>query len=318
MLKPGKVVAGVDVGKVALVAALPEGPAQQFANTPAGHDQLLAWLERQQVDLVVGEPSGGYEQPLARRLHSTQRALCLVPPGRVRAYARVLGQAAKTDPLDARLLARYGEQLNPQPTPPPEATRAALKELLTRRQQLVADRTRERNRRETEKSPQVAASLNRHLDWLDQEIAQLDRQYRELLQSSQDLAQQAQLYRSVRGIGDQTAAILVAWLPELGHWNAKALTALAGLAPWPKDSGKQQGYRAIRGGRAVVRRALYLATLTALRSDSDLSRFYRRLRERGKPGKVAMVATMRKLLLHRNAIARRGAPWMPQFTPISR
>ena len=197
MLKPGKVVAGVDVGKVALVAALPEGPSQQFANTPAGHDQLLAWLERQQVDLVVGEPSGGYEQPLARRLHATQRDLCLVPPGRVRAYARVLGQAAKTDPLDARLLARYGEQLNPQPTPPPEATRATLKELLSRRQQLVADRARERNRREQEKSPQVAASLNRHLDWLDQEIAQLDRQYRELLQSSQDLARQAQLYRSV-------------------------------------------------------------------------------------------------------------------------
>lgn len=316
MLKPGKIVAGVDVGKVALVAALTKGVAQQFANTPAGHDQLLAWLEQRQVELVVGEPSGGYEQPLVRRLHATQRAVPLVPPGRARAYARVLGQTAKTDPLDARLLARYGEQLNPQPTPEPEETRATLKELLTRRQQLVNDRTRERNRREPEKSPQAAAALTRHLDWLDQEIAQLDRQYQELLHRSPDLAQQAKLYRNVRGIGPQTAAILVAWLPELGHWDAKALTALAGLAPWPKDSGKHQGYRAIRSGRAVVRRALYLATMTTLRGDSDLSRFYRQLRERGKPGKVAMVATMRKLLLHLNAIARRGAPWTPQFTPI--
>ena len=225
-----------------------------------------------------------------------------------------MGQAAKTDPLDARLLARYGEKR--EPAPEPAAEREQVKELLARRQQRVDERVRERNRLEQEKSCDVADSLLRHLEWLDREIEQLDRQYKELLASSQSLAPQAQRYCSVRGVGIQTAATLIACLPELGRGDGKALTALAGLAPWPKDSGKQQGYRAIKGGRAVVRPALYLAAMTALRrKDNARSRFYYHLRERGKPGQVAMVAAMRKLLLHLNAIARRGTPWTPQVGP---
>ena len=192
-----------------------------------------------------------------------------------------MGQAAKTDPLDARRLARYGEKLEPEPTPEPEPEREQIKGLLARRQQLVAERVRERNRLEREKAPQVEDSLFRHPDWLDREIKQLERQYKELLESRQALAQQAQLYRSVQGVGIQTAAVLVAWLPELGRWDGKALTALAGLAPWPKDRGQRQGYRAIRGGRSVAPRALYLATMTALRGDNALRRFDQGLRERG-------------------------------------
>ena len=316
MAEQSKVVAGVDVGKATLVAALRTGVAREFANTAAGHGELLAWLEQRKVDLVVCEPSGGYEKGLVRCLHRAQRAVSLVAPGRARAYAKAMGQAAKTDPLDARLLARYGEQLSPEPAPEPAAERETVKELLARRQQLVDERVRERNRLEQEKSFEVEDSLLRHLEWLDREIEQRDRQYKELLARSQALAPQAQLYCSVRGVGIQTAATLIACLPELGRGDGKGLTALAGLAPWPKDSGKQQGYRAIKGGRSVVRRALYLATLTALRrKDNDLSRFYYHLRERGKPGKVAMVAAMRKLLLHLHAIARRGTPWTPQVVP---
>ena len=316
MSEQSKVVAGVDVGKATLVASLRSGPAREFANSPAGREQLLAWLEQRKVALVVCEPSGGYEKALVRRLHQAERAVSLVAPGRARAYAKAMGQAAKTDPLDARLLARYGEKLEPEPAPEPAAEREQVKELLARRQQLVDERVRERNRLEHEKSFDVADSLMRHLEWLDREIEQLDRQYKELLASSQSLAPQAELYCSVRGVGLQTAATLIACLPELGRGDGKSLTALAGLAPWPKDSGKQQGYRAIKGGRSVVRRALYLATLTALRrKDNDLSRFYYHLRERGKPGKVAMVAAMRKLLLHLHAIARRGTPWTPQAVP---
>ena len=312
MSEQSKVVAGVAGGKATLVAALRTGAAQEFANTPAGHGELLAWLEQRRVDLVVCEPSGGYEKGLVRRLQRAQRAVSLVAPGR--AYAKAMGQAAKTDPLDARLLARYGEKLEPAPEPEPE--RETVKELLARRQQLVDERVRERNRLEQEKSFAVEDSLFRPLDWLEREIEQRDRQYKELLESSQALAPQAQLYCGVRGVGMQTAAVLLAWLPELGRGDGKGLTALAGLAPWPKDSGKQQGYRAIKGGRAVVRRALYLATLTALRrKDNARSRFYRRRRERGQPGKVAMVAAMRKLLLPRHAIARRGTPWTPQAVP---
>ena len=314
MSEQSKVVAGVDVGKATLVAALRAGASQEFANTPAGHGELLAWLEQRRVDLVVCEPSGGYEKGLVGGLHRAQRAVSLAAPGRARAYAKAMGQAAKTDPLDARLLARYGEKLEPAPAPEPE--RETVKELPARRQQLVDERVRERNRLEQEKSFAVEDSLFRHLDWLDREIEQRDRQYKELLESSQSLAPQAKLYRNVRGVGLQTAATLIAWLPELGRGDGKGLTALAGLAPWPKDSGKQQGYRATKGGRSVVCRALSRAAMTALRrQDNARSRFYYSLRERGKPGKVAMVAAMRKLLLHLHAIARRGAPWVSQYAP---
>ena len=243
MSESSKVVAGVDVGKATLVAALRTGAAQEFANTPAGRGELLAWLEQRKVGLVVCEPSGGYEKGLVRGLHQAQRAVSLAAPGRARAYAKAMGQAAKTDPLDARLLARYGEKLEPEPE------REQVKELLARRQPRVDERVRERNRLEQEKSFAVEDSLFRHLEWLDREIEQRDRQYKELLESSQALAPQAQLYCSVRGVGIQTAAVLLAWLPERGRGDGKGLTALAGLAPWPKDSGKQQGYRAIKGGR---------------------------------------------------------------------
>ena len=218
--------AGVAGGKATLVASLRAGTAQEFANTPAGREQLLAWLEGRKGGLVVCAPSGGYEKGLVRVLHRAQRAVSLVAPGRARAYAKAMGQAAKTDPLDARRLAR--------------------------RQQRVEERVREGNRLEQEKSFDVADSLLRHLEWLDREIKQRDRQYRELLASSQSLAPQAQRYCSVRGVGIQTAATWIAWLPERGWGEGKALTALAGLAPWPKDSGKQQGYRAIKGGRACA------------------------------------------------------------------
>ena len=226
MSEPSKGVAGVDVGKATLVVARSAGPAREFANTPAGRGQLLAWLEH-----------------------------------------------------------------------------------------LVDERVWERNCLEREKSFPVEDSLFRPREWLDREIEQRDRQYKELLESSQALAPAVKLYCSVRGVGIQTAATLLAWLPELGRWEGKALTALAGLAPWPKDSGQQQGYRAIRGGRSVVRRALSRATLTARRGDNTRSCFYYCLRERGKPGKVAMVAALWNLLLPRNAIARRGVSWTPQHSP---
>ena len=156
-----------------------------------------------------------------RGLHRTQRAVSLVAPGRARAYAKAMGQEAKTDPLDARLLARYGEKRGPEPAPEPAAERETVKELLARRQPRVEDRVRKRNRLEQEKSFAVEDSLFRRLDWLDREIEQRDRQYRELLASSQSLAPAAQWYCSVRGVGMQTAAVLLAWLPERGRGMAR-------------------------------------------------------------------------------------------------
>ena len=160
-------------------------------------------------------------------------------------------------------------------------------------------------------SARVAESTKRHIAWLEAEIAQLEKEYQEALQSSAHLAQRAALYRTVPGVGPLTAATLVAFLPELGRWDSNALTSLVGLAPWSRDSGRKRGQRAIRGGRGVVRKALYLCACSVIQVEGELRRFYQNLRQRGKPGNVALVAVMRKLLLQLNALARRGTPWVP-------
>ena len=162
----------------------------------------------------------------------------------------------------------------------------------------------------------AARSTKRHIAWLEKEIARLDVEYQEALEKCIPFADRAALYRTVPGVGPLTSATLVAYLPELGCRDSKSLTSLVGLAPWSRDSGKKRGNRAIRGGRGSVRSALYLCAWSVIRHDSELRRFYQRLRQRGKPGNVAVVAVMRKLLLQLNAVARRGTPWVPKSVPI--
>ena len=187
----------------------------------------------------------------------------------------------------------------------------------------MSQRVPERNRLRQDAEATVLQSTQRHIAWLDEEIAQLDQERQSRLRQHVALGQQAALYRTVPGVGPITAATLVAELPELGHWDDKALTALVGLAPWSRDSGQQQGQRSIRDtifdqSRGVARRILYPAALSAIRTDATLSDFYQRLRQRGKAGKVALVAVMRKLLLLRlNAVARRGTPWRPEPLPTT-
>ena len=176
----------------------------------------------------------------------------------------------------------------------------------------MEQRVQELGRLDKGVSPAVVKSTKDHIAWLDREIARLDKEYQKTLQSSVPLAQRAALYRTVPGVGPLTAAILVAHLPELGQRDGKALTSLVGLVPWPRDSGQKRGQRAIRGGRGIVRRALYLCAWSVLRTDGELRRFYQSLRQRGKPGNVAVVAVMRKLLLQLNAVSRRGTPWVAQ------
>ena len=161
-------------------------------------------------------------------------------------------------------------------------------------------------------STTIARSTKRHIAWLEKEIARLDREYQVVLKDNPALAELANLYRTVPGVGPLTAATLVAYLPELGHWDSKALTSLVGLAPWSRDSGKKRGHRAIRGGRGLVRRTLYMCAWATIRHDSEMRRCYDRLRQRGKPGNVSVVAVMRKILLQLNAVARRGTPWVPK------
>lgn len=310
-----KVVAGIDVGKAQLDVSVAEGPVRGFANSTTGITALLRWLQRAGVTEVVCEPTGGYERQLVRRLQPVLPVV-VAHPNKVRAFARACGEEAKTDRLDAQVLSRFGTVFALEGTPAPSPDREHLRDVLGRRQQLVVQRVQEANRLDKGISPCARQSTTRHIRWLDREIKRLDQEYTAVLQRSEDLQQRALLYRSMRGVGELTAATLTAFLPELGHLPGKRLTALVGLAPWSRDSGQQRGYRAIRGGRGVVRRALYLAALSAVRHDNSLRRFYQRLRQRGKPGKVALVAVMRKMLLQLNAIARRASPWQEHY-PLS-
>ena len=309
------VVAGIDVAKATLEVSVSEGPVLSFENSATGIRNLLRHLERTEVTGAVCEPTGGYERLVVGKLRETAISVQVAHPVRVRAFARACGYEAKTDPLDAQVLSRYGVVFSESDTAQPEVDpdRDELRQFLDRRRQLVEERVRERNRLDKGVSGSVGKSTRRHLRWLDREIERLDKEHKELLKDSASLTETVELYQTVPGVGELTAATLVAYLPELGRWDGKALTSLVGLAPWSRDSGRKRSNRSIRGGRGLVRRALYMCALTAVRVDGDLRRFYLRLRERGKPGKVALVAVMRKMLLHLNAVARRGTPWTKQY-----
>ena len=305
-----EVVAGIDVGKVSLDVSVSEGPVLRFDNTAKSITRLLRHLKEQCTTMTVCESTGGYERLLVSRLRKAEIAVRVAHPSRVRSFARACGYEAKTDPSDAQVLSRYGQVFPDSDTPELEPEREELQGLLRRRRQFVEQRVQELNRLDKGASAAVANSTKRHIAWLDKEIAQLEEEYQEALQRNSCLAQRAALYRTVPGVGPLTAAILVAHLPELGHWDSKALTSLVGLAPWSRDSGQKRGHRAIRGGRGIVRKVLYLCACSVIQVNGEPRRFYQNLRQRGKPGNLALVAVMRKLLLQLNALARRQTPWV--------
>lgn len=305
------VVVGIDVGKAGLDASADGGAVRSFTNDAVGIGELAQWLAAQHAALAVCEPTGGYEGLLLDQLRRAGFPVHLAHPVKVRAFAQASGRLAKTDRIDAQVLSHYGQVFAVSADPDPEPERAEVQALLRRRRQLVNQRVQELNRLDRAWNAAARASTQRHIAWLDEEIARLDDEYRAALQSSAVLTQQAKLYRSVPGVGELTAATLVAHLPELGQGDGKGLCSLVGLAPWSRDSGQQRGYRAIRGALLPVRQALYMAALSSVRVEGPLRRFHQGLRQRGKAGKVALVAVMRKLLLQLHAVARRGTPWQP-------
>ena len=284
-------VAGIDVGKSNLDVSVSGGPVLRFDNTASGITKLRKHLQEQHTTLAVCEPTGGYERLLTSRLRKTDIAVHVVHPGRVRAFAKACGYEAKTDPLDAQILSRYGEVFPEADTWEPKADpqREELRDLL-RRRQFIDQRVQELGRLDKGVSATIAKSTRRHIARLEKEIARLDQAYQAVLQDNATLAARAALYRTVPGIEPLAAATLVAHLLGLGRWDSKALTSLVGLAPWSRDSGQKQGHQAIRGGRGLVRRALYMCAWAVIRHDSEMRRFYDRLRQRGKPGNVAVVA----------------------------
>ena len=312
-------IAGIDVSKATLEVWVGEGVRGQFSNDAAGIDNLVEWLEGQGVNKGVCEPTGGYERRLVEGLKSAGMGVQIAHPNKVRALARAGGYEAKTDGQDARVLARFGQVFASQEEdagPAKDPAVGRLQELVQRREQLVNERVRETNRLDKGLGEVARDSTQRHIDWLNDEIDRLDRERQRLLGSSPSPAQRIDLYCSVPGIGPSTAAILVAYLPELGRGSSQGLVSLVGLAPWSRDSGRQRGHRSIRGGRGRVRKALYMAALSLTRYPTkELGAFYQRLRQRGKTGKVALVAVMRKLLLQLHAVARRGTPWLERTLP---
>ncbi len=300
---------GIDVSKKTLDVAVGESERiLQMANTLAGVQAGVEWLVKVAPAGISVESTGGLERLVVSELCRAGLKVSLVNPSRPKAFAAARGQSAKTDPLDALNLARFGQAIRPPVLQMPSEEQQELAALVARRRQVIGMRVQEKNRLGTARKGQWT-SLEAHLTWLTEHLAELDEQIGALIEANPAYKAKTTLLVSAPGVGDVTARTLVAELPELGQRNRKEITALVGLAPYNRDSGKHRGYRAISGGRAHVRCALYMATLSAVRWNPVIRDFYERLLQAGKLKKVALVACMRKLLTMLNAMLKASTPW---------
>jgi len=301
---------GIDVAKDRLdVHVRPSGEAFSVARDGKGLDELVAWLRKLDVTLIVLEATGGFETTVAGALCAAGLPLAVVNPRQIRDFARATGRLAKTDALDAAAIAHFAEAVRPDARPVPDAQAQALGELVTRRRQIVEMMTAERNRRTRLTDRRMIKSVDRLLKALQRELSDLEADLNDTIRGTPVWRETEELLKSVPGIGDVTARTLIADLPELGTLDRKKIAALVGVAPFNRDSGTLRGKRTVWGGRANVRAALYMAALVASRHNPILGRFYQRMLEAGKPKKVALTAVMRKLLTILNAIVRDQTPW---------
>lgn len=312
---PSPVFVGIDVGKTQLeIAVHPSGERWTSATTAQALRRLATRLAALAPRVIVLEATGGYEVPVLGALAQAALPASLVAPSRVRAFAHATGQLAKTDRLDAAVLARYAAQLQPAPTPLPDEVQRALMLLVARRRQiddmLVAERQRLDQQSLFPNSP-VRADLEATIRFLEGSRADLDRALHAYATAHPRWAEPLALLRSVPGVGPITAYTLLAYLPELGTLSRREVAALVGVAPIAAESGQWRGRRRIRGGRAVIRHVLYMAALTAARCNPVFRAHYQQLRARGKEGKVALVACMRRLIILLNTLVKHGTPWRP-------
>lgn len=303
---------GIDVSKARLDGACrPSGHSFSQANDPAGIAAIVTHLQTLSPALIVLEATGGLEHPLAGALAAAGLAVVVVNPRQVRDFARATGRLAKTDRIDAAVLAHFAEGVRPALRPLPDDEARALEALVTRRRQLVEMRAAEQNRLGTARTKVVRRGVEAHIAYLSQEIGTLDRDLSEAIETSPCWKATDDLLRGVPGIGKVISQTLLAMLPELGVLSNKQIAALVGVAPMARDSGTLRGPRHIAGGRAPVRALLYMAALTAKRHNPILKTFYDRLIAAGKATKVALTAVMRKLLTILNAMVRHQQPWNP-------
>lgn len=300
---------GIDVSKAQLdIGVRPTNERWQVENSLEGIEELVKKLVKFAPALIVLEATGGYEMAAAATLAGAGLPVAVVNPRQVRDFAKSLGRLAKTDKIDAHVLARFGEAVRPEPRALPDEQTQQLQALLTRRRQIIEMLVAEKNRMRLAHKG-VMAGLTEHIAWLEKRLDELDKDLHDLLKNSPIWREKDDLLRSVPGVGPVLATTLLAELPELGLLNRKKIAALVGVAPFNCDSGKMHGKRAIWGGRASVRAVLYMATLSATRCNPVIRTFYDRLIQAGKEAKVALTACMRKLLTILNTMIHNHTPW---------
>ena len=297
------VYAGLDIAKASLQLHL-QSKSCDLSNTDSGHTQLVKRRAAVPGTHVICEATGGYERAVVAALHAAAIPVSVINPARVRQFARASGKLAKTDPIDAAVLTAFGQAFAPQPTPARTATEIKMAALVTRRAQLLELRVAEARRADTCTDPALRKLFTPWLAQVEKQMAKVEALIEELLSEQTTLADQVQRLDEITGVGRITAVTVLAAIPELGQLNRGQAAALAGLCPYNRDSGQWAGKRCLSGGRAEVRRALYMAALSASRSNHLLKPFYDRLIAAGKPGKVALTAVMRKLIVLMNHLLK--------------
>lgn len=300
---------GIDISKANLDVYLrPIGKTFQVANKETAISGLIEELQTYSLNLIVLEATGGLETEILIQLQAAQLPVALINPRQGRDFAKATGKLAKTDAIDAQVLAHFGEALKPQVVAMESDSARQLKELISRRRQVVEIQTAEKNRRDRARG-QALADIEQHLDYLEQSLKKLNQEIEELTQSNQEWIEKVNLLKTIPGIGQVISTTLVSYLPELGQLTAKQISRLVGVAPINHDSGQHKGKRMINGGRAPVRASLYMGAVVAIRHNPIIKDFYERLLSRGKPKKLAITACVRKMLVILNAMVRDQKPW---------
>ena len=316
-MNTSQLIVGVDVSKSFLdIAWGSKDPKPvRFNNDAQGMQKALKRIRRKKPHLIVLEATGGLEKPFMALLQSEGWNVARIQPTRIRQFARSSGTFAKNDRIDARIIAAYGEAFDPRPTPKPSPQQERLAALVRRRAELVEMRVAESNRLSTA-HPSVQDTISQHIEVLKEQIEKVEQEIEALVAADEDIGEQVTIMESMPGVGRVTAVSLAALVPELGELSGKQISALVGLAPYSRDSGRKRGRRHIYGGRADARRVLYMAALSAIRFNAVLKEFYQRLKAKGKPFKVIIVAVMRKMLVILNAMLAHKQVWqMPESKP---
>jgi transposase len=313
--KQGKIYIGIDVSQLRLdIAAYPSEQIWQHKNNTRGIAKTVAKLKEVNPKLIVMEATGGLEKPLNKALHEANLPVAVVNPRRIRDFGRAMGMLAKTDKLDAKVLAYFAAKVEPAPRPIRDEASQELEGLVTRREQISEMVTAEKNRLKQARDPVIQSHIQEHINWLESEITDLEKGLKDRIEQNPQIKEKVNLYKSMPGVGNMLSYSLVANLGELGFLNQREIASLVGLAPFNRDSGRYRGRRTIWGGRARVRKAFYMPALVAIRHNVVIRNLYQRLLSQGKLKKVAIIACMHKMLTILNSMAKNNIPWNKYLT----